>query len=96
MAVYILHDTESAYASHNPSSAPLMPTNDIHQQNNTPQSMNDLGLLLSVSEVQRVLGLGLNSTYNLIRSGQLKSIRVGKLIKVPRPALEEYLNSYKK
>jgi excisionase family DNA binding protein len=73
-----------------------MPQSDIPQQCDTPKSINDLGLLLSVAEVQQLLGLGLNSTYNLIRSGQLKSIRVGKLIKVPRPALEEYLNSYKK
>lgn len=94
MAVLILHDNE--HTTHSTSSAPLMPQSDIPQQCDTPKSINDLGLLLSVAEVRQLLGLGLNSTYNLIRSGQLKSIRVGKLIKVPRPALEEYLNSYKK
>lgn len=63
----------------------------IQQPLHNPKSLK---LLLTVKEVQEALGLGRNNTYDLIRSGKLKSIRVGKLIKVPRAALEEYLNSY--
>ena len=66
----------------------------VQQSSYSPKSLEDYGLLLTVSEVQEALGIGRNSTYALIQSGKLKSIRVGKLIKVPRAALEEYLNSY--
>ena len=67
----------------------------FHQQHsNKAKNIDDYGLLLSVSDVQEALGIGRNSTYALLRSGKLKSIRVGRLIKIPRAALEEYLQSY--
>lgn len=70
------------------------PTAHLPQPSSKAKTIQDLALLLSVSDVQQALGLGRNSTYALIRSGQLKSIRVGRLIKIPRVALEEYLQSY--
>ena len=57
-------------------------------------STQELPLLLSVADVVNVLKIGRNTAYTLLRSGQLKSIRVGRLIKIPRSALEEYLQNY--
>ncbi len=57
-------------------------------------SIHDLPLALTVKEASNVLRVGTAATYNLIRSGQLKSLRIGHSIRVPRRALEDYLRSY--
>ena len=57
-------------------------------------SIEELPLLLTVDDLVNVLKIGRNTAYTLLRSGQLKSIRVGRLIKIPRTALEEYLQNY--
>lgn len=46
----------------------------------------------SVSEIAKKLGISKNTAYALVRSGALRSIRVGRQIRVPRSALEDYLN----
>lgn len=49
-------------------------------------------LLISVSEAARRLGLGIDSTYELVRSGRLASVPVGRRNrKVPVVALEDYI-----
>ena len=65
-----------------------------NQQQSPVKSIESLPLLMSVSDAQNALGLGRNSIYALLRSGRLKSIRVGRIYKIPRAALEEYLSSY--
>lgn len=57
-------------------------------------SIQDLPLALTVKEASNVLRVGTAATYNLIRSGQLKSLRIGNSIRVPKNALEDYLRSY--
>ena len=57
-------------------------------------SFQDLPLVMTPAEAAQALGIGRNSIYALLRSGELRSIRVGKLIKIPRTALEEYLQGY--
>lgn len=55
--------------------------------------MNEsLPLALTVKEVAKLLGIGRNTAYHLARSGKLRSIRIGCQIRVPRSALEAYLN----
>ena len=66
---------------------------------NNPQptqvtSLQDLPLVMTPVEAAQALGIGRNSIYSLLRSGDLKSIRVGRLIKITRSALEEYLQGY--
>lgn len=46
----------------------------------------------SVSEIAKKLGVSRNTAYALVRNGALRSIRVGRQIRVPRSALEDYLN----
>ena len=48
-------------------------------------------LALSVREVMEELSLGRNSVLTLVHSGQLRSVRVGKRIIIPRRALEDFL-----
>ena len=47
--------------------------------------------LLTVDEAAQVLRIGRNTCYELIRQGQIPSIRLGRLIRVPRFSLESWL-----
>lgn len=49
-------------------------------------------IVYKVSEASSLLGLGLHTTYGLIRSGTLRSIRVGRKIIVPAAAIHEFLS----
>ena len=96
MAVYILHNTEEPDALHPTYSTTAFSgrPRPIPQQHNTSfKPMLEEKLWYSVAEVSTRLGLSRGVTYALIRSGQLKSIRVGggKLIKVTHQALMAYL-----
>lgn len=59
---------------------------------NTTVTLTDLGDVLSPADVQRVLGIGRNATYELLASGKLPSIRVTqRRIIVTKQALEMFL-----
>ncbi len=47
--------------------------------------------LLRVHEVARLLGIGRSKTYELIARGELPSLRIGRLVRVPRHALEQWI-----
>lgn len=59
--------------------------NRIFEENAEYRSLDQLPLVLSV------LGVGINSAYQLVRSGQVGSIRIGRQYKIPKNALETYL-----
>jgi excisionase family DNA binding protein len=48
---------------------------------------------LSVSELCRLLGLSLPTVYRLLERGQLPGVKVGKLHRMSRRALSEFLYS---
>ena len=48
-------------------------------------------LLYKPPQVAEILNLGRSKTYELITTGQLKSIRIGRAIRVPASALREYV-----
>ena len=56
-------------------------------------SLDTLPLTLTVAEAGEVLRIGRSSTYALVRYGRLRSIRVGKMIRVPRDAIVEFLSA---
>ena len=56
-----------------------------------PTSIDSLPLTLRVEELMPILGIGRNTAYELVRSGQLRSIRVGRQIRVPKNALIDFL-----
>lgn len=49
--------------------------------------------VLTVTDVARILRIGRNSAYQLIGSHCIRSVRVGRSIRIPRRALEDYLTS---
>jgi excisionase family DNA binding protein len=50
--------------------------------------------LLSIPEVCQGLGMGKSWVYERLKTGEIPSIRLGRLIKVRRADLEEYLKSH--
>lgn len=53
--------------------------------------LHTLPLVLTAEEAAQVLGIGRHLVYALLRSGQIRSLRIGRTFRVPRCALEEYL-----
>jgi excisionase family DNA binding protein len=51
----------------------------------------DDGLLLTVEEAAQRLRLGRTLVYGLISSGELESVKVGRLRRVPAECLPEYV-----
>ncbi len=57
----------------------------------TSKEPNDFPLVLKVEELMSILSVGRNTAYELVRSGQISSIRIGRIYRIPRASLEEYL-----
>ena len=54
-------------------------------------SLQDVSLVLCIEDLMAVLCIGRNTAYELVRSGQIRSIKVGKNYRIPRDAVEEFL-----
>ena len=65
--------------------------NDNITNYSTITNFDNLPLALTVLEAGQVLRGGRSVTYELVRSGQLRSVRIGRSIRIPRDALVEYL-----
>ena len=59
---------------------------------NNYRSFDELPLALRVEDLMPILGIGRNTAYELVRSGQIRSVRVGRQIRIPKEALREYLS----
>ena len=55
------------------------------------RSLDDLPLVLRVEDLMSVLKVGRNAAYELVRSGQIRSVRIGRQIRIPKDAIREYL-----
>ena len=55
------------------------------------KKVSNLPLVLSVDDLARVLGIGKNTAYDLVRSGRIKSLRVGHQIRISKSALLDFL-----
>ena len=56
------------------------------------KNSENLPLALTVDQAAQVLQLGKSLVYNLVRCGKLRSLRVGRKIRIPRDALLEFLS----
>ena len=56
-----------------------------------PTSFEDLPLTLRVEDLMPILGIGRNTAYELVRSGQIRSVRVGRQLRVLTDAVVEFL-----
>lgn len=56
-------------------------------------SYSDIPLIMTVEDLMPILLVGRNTAYELVRSGEIKSIRVGRQIRITRDALIEFLEA---
>ncbi len=59
---------------------------------NNYHSFDELPLTLRVEDLMPILGIGRNTAYELIRCGKIRSIRIGRQLRIPKDALVEYLS----
>ena len=57
------------------------------------QRLNDYGNVLTVKDVQKILGIGRNAVYTMLKNGTLKSKRIGIKYIIPKRSVRTYLNS---
>jgi excisionase family DNA binding protein len=56
--------------------------------------MERIPLVLTVNQLADILGVGRNTAYGIVRSGQIPSVRVGRQIRISRGALMDFLNTH--
>ena len=53
---------------------------------------NDLSDLITVEELCELLFIGKNAAYRLLNTGEVKAFRIGRVWKIPREAVREYVS----
>lgn len=48
--------------------------------------------ILSIADIQKALGIGRTKAYELVKTGQIQSIKIGNAIRIPKPLLLEYIS----
>ena len=56
------------------------------------RSYDELPLTLRVEDLTSILDIGRNTAYELVRRGTIRSIRIGKQLRIPKQALIDYLS----
>ena len=54
-------------------------------------SFDELPLTLRVEDLMPILGIGRNTAYELVRSGQIRSVRIGHRICIPKTEVIRFL-----
>ena len=49
--------------------------------------------ILHVKDLQVLLSISHNTAYELVRSGKIRSVRIGRTYKIPLDAVNEYLQN---
>ena len=57
------------------------------------RSYDELPLTLRVEDLMPILGIGRNTAYELVRSKQIFSVKIGRQLRIPNQALIDYLTS---
>ena len=61
--------------------------------NNKSRSFDDLPLTLRVEDLMPILHIGRNTAYELVRSKQIYSVKIGRQLRIPKQALFDYLEN---
>jgi len=54
-------------------------------------SYDELPLTLRVEDLMPILDIGRNTAYELVRCGKIRSIRIGRQLRIPKDAIQDYL-----
>ena len=50
--------------------------------------------IVTVNELCEMLNIGKNTAYELLQSGAIKSIKIGKVYKIPKKYVQEYIENF--
>lgn len=65
--------------------------NEVEHNFKERNSLDDYPMILRVEDVQEILGIGRSSSYTLVKSGTLRSVRIGRAIRIPKSELKRFL-----
>ena len=54
-------------------------------------SFDELPLTLRVEDLMPILDIGRNTAYERVRCGKIRSIRIGRQLRIPKDAIQDYL-----
>lgn len=57
----------------------------------TIKTIDELPVILNVSDIQFVLGIGKRQAYDLANSGEFRVVRIGNRIKIPKDSFQKWL-----
>lgn len=49
--------------------------------------------LITIEELFEMLSIGKNTTYHLLKTNQIKAFKIGRIWKIPRDAVSQYVIS---
>lgn len=49
--------------------------------------------IMRFEEVMEYLDIGKNTLYGLLKSGEINAFKIGKVWKIPRKSVEDYINN---
>lgn len=52
--------------------------------------------ILDVNQFMEYLNIGKTTAYKLLRSGEIRVFRIGKVYKIPRKSVDEYIEKKRK
>ncbi|MCC8356372.1 MAG: helix-turn-helix domain-containing protein [Oscillospiraceae bacterium] len=55
---------------------------------------SDLPFTISVKDLMELLGVSHNTAYNLVRSGAIRSYRIGRQIRIRKSDLQAYMDRH--
>ncbi len=56
------------------------------------RKLEEYGDVLSAKDVREILGIGCNKVYDLLASGAIRNFKIGRVRKIPKNCLIEYIN----
>ncbi len=54
-------------------------------------NLNDYGDILSTEDVRKILRIGANRAYELLKTGEIKNFKIGSVRRIPKQCLLEYI-----
>lgn len=54
--------------------------------------MKDNNEIMQFEEVMKYLNIGKNTLYGLLKNGEINAFKIGKVWKIPRKSVEDYIN----
>lgn len=52
--------------------------------------------VFTVGDLMEYLSVGRTTAYKLLRSGNIKTLKIGKLYRIPKKAVDDYIDSVRK